>query len=153
MASYSTTTNLPIPAAAFAKCNKRARGSGVKYSHGESDIDQVRRSTFSVQWLGIMPAIKVLIINPNSTKGMTDGLRHAPVTQPDDLILTRQTTSIDLKEYGGLVVACYNLHPLTNMLKAETGKLAVGIFEASATTCLYLVDASQKFGIVSTGNN
>ncbi|KIJ21941.1 hypothetical protein PAXINDRAFT_65065 [Paxillus involutus ATCC 200175] len=128
-----------------------------------------------------MPATKVLIINPNSTKAMTDGLRHTPVAQPnveyhfftnpdgppsiDDKdtchasaescmkALLDQTNGIDLKDYGAFVVACYSLHPLVSKLKAETGKPVVGIFEASVTTCLHLIDASQKFGIVSTGNN
>ncbi|KAF9244518.1 Asp/Glu/hydantoin racemase [Melanogaster broomeanus] len=129
-----------------------------------------------------MPATKVLIINPNSTSEMTDGLRQAPVPQPDieyhfftnpdgppsiddedtchasaescmKALLDDQANGVDLTQYGGFVVACYSLHPLVNKLKAETGKPAVGIFEASVTTCLHLIDASQKFGIVSTGNN
>ncbi|KIJ65019.1 hypothetical protein HYDPIDRAFT_27751 [Hydnomerulius pinastri MD-312] len=125
--------------------------------------------------------IKILIINPNSTQGMTDGLQKVVIAQADVeysyftnpdgpasiddkeecnnsaqtcmTALLDQKHTVDLTQFDGFVVACYSLHPLVETLKEKMGKPVVGIFEASVTTCLHLLSVSQKFGIVSTGDN
>lgn len=59
--------------------------------------------------------------------------------------------------HDGFLVCCYSRHPLVAHLRQEIldanldGKLVVGIFEASITTCLQSINADSKFGIVSTG--
>ncbi|MCJ1391979.1 hypothetical protein MMC18_004846 [Xylographa bjoerkii] len=56
--------------------------------------------------------------------------------------------------YDGYLVACYSRHGLVTALRALTTAPVVGIFEASVTTALQLLDVEdqrQQFGIVSTG--
>jgi len=56
-----------------------------------------------------------------------------------------------------VLVCCYSQHPLVPALRsmfAKTGKSNIsvaGIFEASVATCLQSLDISERFGIVSTG--
>ena len=60
-----------------------------------------------------------------------------------------------LKQYDAVLVACYSVHPLVDMLAdrdGEFGRLVVtGIFEASILTCLSLLGHGKKWGIVTTG--
>lgn len=48
-------------------------------------------------------------------------------------------------------MACYSEHPLVPLLRAETTKPVVGIFEASITQSLQLLRGNERFGIVTTG--
>ncbi|KAH7930519.1 hypothetical protein BV22DRAFT_54424 [Leucogyrophana mollusca] len=120
--------------------------------------------------------VSVLVINPNSTKSM--GEHILPVIEKSAFPQTRFTifsspsgpSSIDdnetalesaiiclpileplIDQFDGFVVACYSVHPLVEMLKSRTRKPVIGIFEASITTCLHLIKAHQRFGIISTG--
>jgi Asp/Glu/hydantoin racemase len=60
-----------------------------------------------------------------------------------------------LQQYDAVLVACFSVHPLVDMLAKKDGefsKLAVtGIFEASILTCLSLLRPEKKWGIVTTG--
>jgi Asp/Glu/hydantoin racemase len=123
----------------------------------------------------------ILIINPNSTESMTNGLKplvdaldfkntiHEYFTAPtgpksinneDDgaesakhcLPALRQA----LDRHDGFLVACYSQHPLVPLLKEEpvvkaARKPVTGIFEASVGTSLQSIHPDEKFGIVSTG--
>ncbi|KAF2825622.1 hydantoin racemase-like protein [Ophiobolus disseminans] len=123
----------------------------------------------------------ILIINPNSTSQMTEGLKplvdalqfkdtaHEYFTAPsgpksinneDDaresvdhcLPALRQA----LERHDGFLVACYSQHPLVPLLKEESvvkaaRKPVTGIFEASVSTSLQVIHPDEKFGIVSTG--
>jgi len=123
----------------------------------------------------------ILIINPNSTEQMTNGLKplvdalqfkdtaHEYFTAPsgpksinneDDahesvehcLPALRKA----LERYDGFLVACYSQHPLVPLLKNEAAvqksrKPVTGIFEASVSTSLQVIHPDEKFGIVSTG--
>lgn len=151
----------------------------------------------------IMSAAKkfrILVINPNSNKDMTEGLDKLVESLSFDSNLTQVTTytapagpnSINneddaaetaviilkdfeqnpaLNDYDAYVVACYSQHPLVPALrkrqKSADGSLkpVVGIFEASISTSLNIVNSSglvfaldsekesvpSKFGIVTTG--
>jgi Asp/Glu/hydantoin racemase len=62
-----------------------------------------------------------------------------------------------LADYDAFLVCCYSHHPLVALLRAEVAKAGfkkpvTGIFEASVATCLQSIDATDKFGIVSTGS-
>lgn len=122
----------------------------------------------------------IIIINPNSTKSMTDSLRPlvedlsiekteyvyftAPsgpksINNEDDAAESARHCLPHLKQYvdntDGFLVACYSKHPLVPQLKAETtiqerGKLVTGIFEASVSTSLQIIAPHEKFGIIST---
>jgi Asp/Glu/hydantoin racemase len=127
--------------------------------------------------LGTSGRFNILIINPNSTRSMTDAL--------SDLIgLSSYTTnyhyftnptgppSIDnaadgelsvrncipplsepgfLKQYNGFLVACYSWHPLVAWLQKQQDNPVTGIFEASIWKSLKIIGPRHKFGIVSTG--
>jgi len=125
----------------------------------------------------------ILIINPNSTSSMTEGLKplvdslgfnetsHNYFTAPsgptsinNDADVAESAThclpalreSKDLSKHDGFLVACYSKHPLVNTLREQdeisrSRKPVVGIFEASVTTSLQLIQPHEKFGIVSTG--
>ncbi|KAF1943791.1 hypothetical protein EJ02DRAFT_443102 [Clathrospora elynae] len=123
----------------------------------------------------------ILIINPNSTESMTNGLKplvdalhfkdtaHEYFTAPsgpksinneDDA-----AESVDhclpslrkhLERHDGFLIACYSQHPLVPLLKDESviksaRKPVTGIFEASVSTSLQIIHPDEKFGIVSTG--
>ncbi|MCJ1399643.1 hypothetical protein MMC11_002845 [Xylographa trunciseda] len=56
--------------------------------------------------------------------------------------------------YDGYLVACYSRHGLVTALRGLTAAPVVGIFEASVTAALQMLDLEyerQQFGIVSTG--
>ncbi|KAK1916837.1 hypothetical protein CFE70_002829 [Pyrenophora teres f. teres 0-1] len=123
----------------------------------------------------------ILIINPNSTEQMTNGLKplvdglqftdtaHEYFTAPsgpksinneDDAAESVEhclpALRKDLERYHGFLVACYSQHPLVPLLKDEASvqksrKPVTGIFEASVGTALQVMHPDEKFGIVSTG--
>ncbi|KAF1948673.1 hydantoin racemase-like protein [Byssothecium circinans] len=123
----------------------------------------------------------ILIIQPNSTKSMTDSLKplvdslqfkdtaHEYFTAPsgpksinneDDAheSVKHCLPSLQkvLDQHDGFLVACYSKHPLVPLLKNEAvikkaRKPVTGIFEASVSTSLPLIHPDEKFGIVSTG--
>ncbi|KAF2706026.1 hypothetical protein K504DRAFT_460123 [Pleomassaria siparia CBS 279.74] len=123
----------------------------------------------------------ILVINPNSTESMTDGLRplvdalhfkdtsHNYFTAPsgpksindeDDAVESVKhclpALESVLAQHDGYLVACYSKHPLVALLKGETviqegRKPVTGIFEASVSTSLQLIHPAERFGIVSTG--
>jgi len=120
----------------------------------------------------------ILIINPNSTASMTDGLKpliealnfketkFSYFTAPsgpksindeddaaDSLEHCKEPLEKLLSDYDGFLVACYSQHPMVPWLqeKLSAEKLVTGIFEASVGTSLQMIQRSQKFGIVSTG--
>ncbi|KAJ3767070.1 Asp/Glu/hydantoin racemase [Lentinula raphanica] len=121
-----------------------------------------------------MTCIRLLIINPNSTKSVTDGLEEvltpppqteltfytAPKNAPpsiNDMVtanLTATACFLDIQEkklldrYDGFLVCCFSDHPLTYMLRETTVKPTIGIFEAAITQALLL---GKRFGIVTTG--
>ncbi|KAM3415297.1 hypothetical protein BST61_g8826 [Cercospora zeina] len=124
----------------------------------------------------------MLIINPNTTKAMTDGLvplvdtlgfhttRFEYFTAPDgvpsinneeDAARSAEACLPELKQelnnHDAFLVCCYSQHPLVPRLRqclrdAGLQKPVAGIFEASVATSLQAIDLSQKFGIVSTGS-
>ncbi|KAL5115540.1 hypothetical protein ACEQ8H_006603 [Pleosporales sp. CAS-2024a] len=123
----------------------------------------------------------ILIINPNSTESMTNGLKplvdalqfehtaHEYFTAPsgpksinneDDAAESVNHCLPALRKQldhcHGFLVACYSQHPLVPLLKEEpaivsTRKPVTGIFEASVSTSLQVIHPGEKFGIVSTG--
>ncbi|KAF5392748.1 hypothetical protein D9757_000846 [Collybiopsis confluens] len=116
----------------------------------------------------------LLIINPNSSDSVTDGLIQslhpppqtklsfytAPSNAPpsiNDLVtanLSATACFLDLQEkqfldqYDGFLVCCFSDHPLTHMLRETTSKPTIGIFESAITQALLL---GSRFGIVTTG--
>ncbi|KZP25399.1 hypothetical protein FIBSPDRAFT_1041540, partial [Athelia psychrophila] len=120
--------------------------------------------------------ISLLIINPNTTKAMTDGLKplvdglgfantvYTFFTAPsgpasinnDDHVQESVKHCLPhllplLDDHDGFLVACYSDHPLVDRLSEHTRKPVVGIFQASITTSLQLIKRHETFGIVSTG--
>ncbi|KAJ3790054.1 Asp/Glu/hydantoin racemase [Lentinula aff. detonsa] len=121
-----------------------------------------------------MTCTRLLVINPNSSKSVTDGLEEvlkpppqteisfytAPKNAPpsiNDMVtanLTATACFLDIQEkklldqYGGFLVCCFSDHPLTHMLRETTSKPTIGIFEAAITQALLL---GKRFGIVTTG--
>ncbi|KAF2126382.1 hypothetical protein P153DRAFT_369101 [Dothidotthia symphoricarpi CBS 119687] len=123
----------------------------------------------------------VLIINPNSTESMTNGLKPlvtalkfsdtkytyftAPsgpksINNEDDAeeSVTHCLPALRplLDSHDAFLVACYSQHPLVPLLKNERAvksarKPVTGIFEASVGTSLQIIHPDEKFGIVSTG--
>ncbi|ORY76347.1 hydantoin racemase family [Protomyces lactucae-debilis] len=115
--------------------------------------------------------MRILIINPNSTKDITRTLvaalpryegvllhtLDAPVPAP--AAIQSAVTSIasafysfkailpTLAEYDGFLVCCYSAHPLVEMLRESTTAPVVGIMQASLVTGLQL---GNKVGIVTT---
>ena len=58
--------------------------------------------------------------------------------------------------YDGFLVCCYSKHPLVQQIRDELDALHLsdtvsGIFECSIAGCLQSINANEKFGIVSTG--
>ncbi|KAF2209298.1 hypothetical protein CERZMDRAFT_87006 [Cercospora zeae-maydis SCOH1-5] len=124
----------------------------------------------------------MLVINPNTTKAMTDGLvplvhtlafhttRFGYFTAPggvpsinneEDAAKSAEAClpvlKKDLNNYDAFLICCYSQHPLVPQLRralADAGlqKPVTGIFEASVAASLQITDLSQKFGIVSTGS-
>ncbi|KAK0515870.1 hypothetical protein JMJ35_001904 [Cladonia borealis] len=116
-----------------------------------------------------MPPIKILIINPNTTQSMTDGLRapvesldynntsytyhtspHGPpsINSPSDAALSATLTLPSLlpllPTHDAFLIACYSPHPLVSLLKTHTSKPVLGIFEASIYTALQLLKPNEK---------
>ncbi|KAJ4496076.1 Asp/Glu/hydantoin racemase [Lentinula edodes] len=122
-----------------------------------------------------MSCMRLLVINPNSSKSVTDGLEEvlrpppqtelafytAPKNAPssiNDMItanLTATACFLDIQEkklidqHDGFLVCCFSDHPLTHMLREITPKPTIGIFEAAITQALLL---GKRFGIVTTGS-
>ncbi|KAG9232832.1 Asp/Glu/hydantoin racemase [Amylocarpus encephaloides] len=121
-----------------------------------------------------MTSRKLLIINPNSSKSMTEGLDPllidmnrqgststeihtytAPSGPPsinneDD---ARETAGIVIKDiesqlsqYDAFLVACYSVHPLVGILRAKVAPHVhvTGIFEASISTSLSLLPMESE---------
>ncbi|KAI9643756.1 hypothetical protein NHQ30_007105 [Ciborinia camelliae] len=115
---------------------------------------------------------KLLIINPNSSKSMTEGLHTllstindppqvqisfytAPLPSPSSInneedallsteaVLSNLTSTLD--QYDAFLVACYSVHPLVTELKrrVKSNVHVTGIFEASVMMSL---------GLLSQGN-
>ncbi|ORY92738.1 Asp/Glu/hydantoin racemase [Leucosporidium creatinivorum] len=123
-------------------------------------------------------SLPILIINPNTTTAMTDGLREmlAPFVTTPPTCFTAPTgvnsinSSADchlsathvlphlldpssdlLESHSAILIACYSEHPLVPSIKEHTTKPVTGIFEASVSAALLLLKPEQSFGIVSTG--
>ncbi|GJN87703.1 hypothetical protein Rhopal_000658-T1 [Rhodotorula paludigena] len=125
-------------------------------------------------------SIRLLVINPNSTESITDGLRdalepyrpadihldyftgpsHAP-TGIRDFRTGVQTAAIcfdeleksgALERYDGFLVCCFTDHPLQHMIREELGP-------TSPKPCIGMFEAGlskalmlgRKFGVLSTG--
>ncbi|KAM0749686.1 hypothetical protein T439DRAFT_326564 [Meredithblackwellia eburnea MCA 4105] len=124
--------------------------------------------------------MSILVINPNTTASMTDGVKAviaplatstpeyltAPSGPPSinngedchasaDSVLAHLLATpalIDPSKVSGFLICCYSVHPLVKTLKPHTTAPVVGIFEASVATALLLLPTTDsKFGIVSTG--
>ncbi|KAJ7169642.1 Asp/Glu/hydantoin racemase [Mycena filopes] len=118
--------------------------------------------------------LSILVINPNSSRSVTEGLQEA-VRPPPETILTFYTAPEDapesindattgtlsaaacfkdivskklIDEHDGFVVSCFSDHPLIHMLREKTHKPVIGILEASVAHALL---CGHRFGIVSTG--
>ncbi|KAI7775336.1 hypothetical protein LA080_007015 [Diaporthe eres] len=125
--------------------------------------------------------IRLLVINPNSSHDMTHGMETAirSMDLPDSVEITMYTAlqespaSINddkdirastevvwanleatglLKDYDGVLIACYSKHTLVEQIQARLPGLPVtGIFEASVLASLPLVRPGRGWGIVTTG--
>lgn len=118
--------------------------------------------------------IKILLINPNSTKSMTDSClesiatslpehvtvygftpsRPAPTaieSQTDAIISTAACIKAILPlaaRYDAFLVACFSHHPLITALREQLMQPVIGIMEAS----LYAARmCGAKFGVLTTG--
>ncbi|KAM0746365.1 hypothetical protein T439DRAFT_319029 [Meredithblackwellia eburnea MCA 4105] len=127
-----------------------------------------------------MSAIKILVINPNSSKSITNGLQEAldPVCPPgvelsyytapahappsindfQTATLTAVACYQDILEkkltesYDGFLVCCFSDHPLQHLLREHLGPL-------SPRHCIGIFEAgithalllNHRFGVVSTG--
>ncbi|KDQ60433.1 hypothetical protein JAAARDRAFT_126183 [Jaapia argillacea MUCL 33604] len=119
----------------------------------------------------------ILVINPNSSKSVTEGLRAAlkPLEEPfgqqlkinylyctghpdappsiDDAVTSTLSAAacfpyIPYDQHEGFLVCCFSDHPLTHMLRQVTDKPVVGIFEAAISHALLV---GKRFGIITTG--
>ncbi|KAJ7630702.1 Asp/Glu/hydantoin racemase [Roridomyces roridus] len=117
----------------------------------------------------------ILVINPNSTQSVTDGLIEvirsppgtklafytgppdAPPSIDDAATSTLSSTACmrDIRErgmldqYDGFLVSCFSDHPLTHALREVTDKPVLGIFQASLAHALL---CGNKFGILTDGS-
>jgi len=119
---------------------------------------------------------RVLVINPNTTKRMTEALEPlcarfnsedievcyftAPegpssINNGEDCHRSAELTLPHIEplmdQYDAFLVACYSDHPLADMLRARSRKPCIGIFEASLLWARALCRPGQAIGIVSTG--
>ncbi|KAI0804191.1 hydantoin racemase [Xylaria sp. FL0064] len=120
---------------------------------------------------------RILLLNPNSSSAMTDGMKTvlndidlpystevytytgpsncpASINDGDDIQKSTDAVLADFDgRYHGIVVACFSVHPLVQKLQLSSGpRCAVtGIFEASVLTAISLLSPGQKWGIVTTG--
>ncbi|KAK6007662.1 hypothetical protein QM012_004476 [Aureobasidium pullulans] len=130
----------------------------------------------------MVPALrKILIINPNSTRSMTNALKplvdslgysstqHTYFTAPSGpASINNEDDAAEsarhclepllplLETHDAFLVCCYSAHPLVGQLKARPEiagrrKPVTGIFEASVSSSLQAIGPGERFGIVSTG--
>ncbi|KAF8888019.1 Asp/Glu/hydantoin racemase [Infundibulicybe gibba] len=120
---------------------------------------------------------RILVINPNSSQSVTDGLVEsltplsppqttlsfytAPATAPlsiDDITtatLSAAECMVDinakglLDQYDGFLICCFSDHPLVHMLHERTLKPCIGILQAAITQALLV---GNRFGILATGS-
>jgi len=118
--------------------------------------------------------MKILIVNPNSSSPITEALQVSTSCPPgctldfftgptdsappsiDDEQTSEQShraclplLDVLVKDFDGIVIACYSVHPLVQSLKrSHPDKSIVGILEASVIHALLL---GKRFGIVTTG--
>ncbi|KAK7064426.1 Asp/Glu/hydantoin racemase [Favolaschia claudopus] len=116
----------------------------------------------------------ILIINPNSSESVTEGLKPvlrappetsltfytAPKPSPPSINnLTEGTLSAAIcfqditekgliEQYDGFLVSCFSDHPLVAMIRGATRKPVTGIFQAAIVQALL---CGQRFGIVGSG--
>ncbi|ORY68889.1 hydantoin racemase [Pseudomassariella vexata] len=122
---------------------------------------------------------KILVLNPNSSQSMTDGMQAVldsvdlpqsteiytytgPASSPasindgDDIKQSTEAVLSDFETHNafdGILVACFSVHDLVPKLQSIRAlpKAVTGIFEASIITALSLLGPGQKWGIVTTG--
>lgn len=123
-------------------------------------------------------ALRVLVINPNTSTSMTESFRpildQLPLankfnftywTCPSGPTIIR--SAADMQEsvshclplllklsshFDGFIAACYADHPLVRLLQSQIrDKPVVGIFDASVYAALHLVSPGSSFGILTTG--
>ncbi|KAI0411922.1 hydantoin racemase [Xylaria grammica] len=122
---------------------------------------------------------KILLLNPNSSTSMTEGMKTvindidvpystevytytgpsgcpASINDGDDIEKSTSAVLADFDAgsgYHGIVVACFSVHPLVPKLQSLSGPncAVTGIFEASVLAAISLVEPGQKWGIVTTG--
>ncbi|TRX93482.1 hypothetical protein FHL15_005757 [Xylaria flabelliformis] len=120
---------------------------------------------------------KILLLNPNSSSSMTDGMKtvindvnlphstevytytappDSPASINDGTDIKASTEAVledfnTANEYDGIVVACFSVHPLVSELQSRGSTAVTGIFEASVLAAISLLRPNQKWGIVTTG--
>ncbi|THH04726.1 hypothetical protein EW145_g5310 [Phellinidium pouzarii] len=128
-----------------------------------------------------MSVVHLLVINPNSSKSITDGLQESldPCTPPNtrlsyftapshapaaisDVITANQTATVcyealvqtkAIDEYDGFLVCCFSDHPLIHMLREHISSIQ------STKPAIGMFEAGvshallvgRRFGVVSTG--
>ncbi|KJA22950.1 hypothetical protein HYPSUDRAFT_138538 [Hypholoma sublateritium FD-334 SS-4] len=118
--------------------------------------------------------VALLVINPNSTASVTDGLRAilppppgttlefytAPPSAPSAIsdattgVLSAAACLADLTARGlldafdGFLVCCFSDHPLTHLLREASRKPTLNILEGAIAHALLV---GQRFGIVTSG--
>lgn len=117
--------------------------------------------------------IKLLVINPNTEKGMTEQIEKSietlmlknveikvitneggPVSiegHTDEIVSAYQILKLLGRQkdevYDGYLIACFSGHPAVNAIRELTGKPVIGIAEAS---CYMAAALGESFGIVTT---
>ncbi|KAI1129027.1 hydantoin racemase [Nemania abortiva] len=122
---------------------------------------------------------KILLLNPNSSSSMTDGMKAvvndidlpystevytytgppdspASIDNDTDIKASKDAVLADFSGasgYDGIVVACFSVHPLVPELQSHTGphRAITGIFEASVLAAISLLEPRETWGIVTTG--
>jgi Asp/Glu/hydantoin racemase len=118
-----------------------------------------------------MSSPSILIINPNSSKSVTENLKQI-LQPPSDVTYSfftapsgpaqvdSFTTEVEsasvcinaleplLSEHDGFLVGCYGDHPLIYLLRERTNKPVLGIFQA--TVLQSLAYGTGKFAVVTT---
>lgn len=123
---------------------------------------------------------KILVLNPNSSQAMTEGMKSvinavdlppsteihtytAPASSPasindgTDIAASTEAVLTNIHSvqdsYDGILVACFSVHPLVQKLQAarKTPGSVTGIFESSIVTAMTLLEEGQKWGVVTTG--